>query len=148
MAHDKAIEKILSKLADRIERETAQRENLTHAYIQDLHEDKLTLEQFDKILLRRRMDSVQEANEAIHDALFQITALIDGIQMDGIRVDGHRGTWYVIDRKKYGSRDLLLLEHETYGSDAAGVIVTAKTHKLVMEDVWNGWTDYEDAFCD
>lgn len=148
MEHEKAIKKILEKLAYRIDNTATQRERLIECDISDMKKGDLPIESFDKRLLLRKMDYIQSENEAIHDALFQITALIDGIQMDGIRVEGHRGTWYVIDRKTYGSRHLLLLEHETYGSDAASVIVTENTHKLVMEDVWNGWLDYEEAFCD
>lgn len=55
---------------------------------------------------------------------------------DKIRVDGHKGTWYVIDVKN----DLYLLEHETYGDTAPCIIVDCKG-TLVMEDVYNGFDD-------
>lgn len=66
-------------------------------------------------------------------------------QRDGIKVEGHRGTWYVIDEAVYDGRKLYLLEHEDYGDEAASVIID-ENGDLVLEDVWNGWLDYEEAF--
>ena len=62
---------------------------------------------------------------------------------DGIVVAGHVGTWYVIDEAEYDGRLLYLLEHEEYGDEAACVIIDS-TGALVLEDVWNGFEDYED----
>ena len=62
-----------------------------------------------------------------------------------IKVEGHKGTWGVIDTlltNKYGI--LYLLEHETYGEDAPSLIVDADK-KIILEDVWNGWEDYEES---
>ena len=61
---------------------------------------------------------------------------------NGIVVDGHMGTWYVIDDKMIGETNLLLLEHEKYGDEVACVIVD-EAGKLVLEDVWNGFDDLE-----
>jgi len=66
---------------------------------------------------------------------------------EGIKVEGHRGTWYVIDEAEYDGQTLYLLEHETYGDEAANIIVDADQN-LVLEDVWNGWLDYEEAMED
>lgn len=66
------------------------------------------------------------------------------MKKDGIKVEGHRGTWYVIDEMvddKYGR--IYLLEHETYGDMAASVIVDGNG-KLLLEDVWNGFEDWEE----
>ena len=75
---------------------------------------------------------------------------------DHIAVEGHVGTWYVIDEGNFEltpdtSRGpetirahLFLLEHEEYGDEAACVIV-AEDGKLVLDDVWNGLDDLEDA---
>lgn len=57
----------------------------------------------------------------------------------GIKVAGHRGTWYVIDEEG----GLYLLEHETYGDEAACVIVDEEGN-LIQEDVWNGFNDLEE----
>lgn len=63
---------------------------------------------------------------------------------EGIKVEGHRGTWYVIDEAEYEGRTLYLLEHETYGDEAASIIIDSDG-EVVLEDVWNGWLDYEEA---
>ena len=75
---------------------------------------------------------------------------------DGIEIAGHEGTWYVIDEGDFQitpdvdgkpetlTAHLFLLESELYGEDAAGLIVTDEK-QIVMEDVWNGFDDLEDA---
>lgn len=63
---------------------------------------------------------------------------------DNIRVKGHRGTWYVIDSKVVNGRALHLLEHETYGDEAACIIVDDNLD-IVMEDVYNGFDDLEEV---
>jgi len=102
----------------------------------------------DDLVIASRMECIQTENEAVRHALAMISAISDGIDLDDIKIDGHRGKWHVIDLKKIDGRDLALLEHSTYGDETEGLIVDAKTHDLVLDDVWNGWTDYEDAFCD
>lgn len=63
-----------------------------------------------------------------------------------IRVEGHKGTWYVIDQKYYRTKGwYFLLEHETYGDEAADVIISAD-YSLVLDDVWNGFDDLEEAW--
>ena len=60
---------------------------------------------------------------------------------DGIVINGHRGTWHVIDHTtcdRYG--DVYLLEHETYGDEAAELIVTSD-YTVIVDDVWNGFDD-------
>lgn len=59
------------------------------------------------------------------------------MKREGIRVEGHRGTWYVIDEGYHNGRKVYLLEHETYGDEAASVIIDSKGN-LLLEDVWNG----------
>lgn len=75
---------------------------------------------------------------------------------DHIEVDGHWGTWYVIDEGNFEltpdtgrgpealPAHLFLLEQEQYGDEAACVIV-AEDGELVLEDVWNGFDDLDDA---
>lgn len=76
---------------------------------------------------------------------------------DHIKVKGHVGTWYVIDEGRFvwiedtptgGSRTVhthcFLLEHETYGDEAACVIVD-ENGSILLEDVWNGFEDLEDV---
>lgn len=59
----------------------------------------------------------------------------------GIILSGHWGTWYVIDVTSDGK--YFLLEHETYGEDAAHIIVTP-TGRIKLEEVWNGFIDLDD----
>lgn len=64
------------------------------------------------------------------------------MQRDGIRIEGHVGRWYVIDETERDGQRLYLLEHETYGDDAAGLIVDENL-KVVLDDVWNGFADLD-----
>lgn len=66
------------------------------------------------------------------------------MKREGIKVPGHRGTWYVIDEAVYDGKVLYLLEHEQYGDEAACVIVDSEGN-LILEDVWNGFEDYEEC---
>jgi hypothetical protein len=66
-------------------------------------------------------------------------------RLDHIKIEGHKGYWYEIDRQKHGETNYCLMEHETYGDEAACIIITEKTHKIILEDCWNGWLDLEEA---
>lgn len=62
-----------------------------------------------------------------------------------IEVDGHIGTWYVIDTEVVDSTKYFLLEHEEHGDGAACVIMDSDG-KLVLDDVWNGFDDLKEHF--
>jgi hypothetical protein len=69
---------------------------------------------------------------------------MSAIDSEHIHIDGHVGTWYVVserDTEQHGK--LFLLEHETYGDEAACLIVNEQG-KVVVDDVHNGWLDYEE----
>jgi len=59
---------------------------------------------------------------------------------EGIVVNGHIGTWYVIDHSIYANKDIYLLEHENYGDEVAAIIVDSELN-IIMDDVWNGFYD-------
>lgn len=69
---------------------------------------------------------------------------------DHIKIKGYYGTWYVIDDGFYfrasdhKEEQAYLLEHETYGDETACIIVN-KTGEVLLEDVWNGFEDLEEA---
>lgn len=63
----------------------------------------------------------------------------------GIKIEGHKGTWYVIDTKEVAGHMLYLLEHEQYGEDADCLIVDYN-HKIIAEDVTDGWDDVPNRF--
>lgn len=62
------------------------------------------------------------------------------MRKDGIKVDGHIGTWYVIDENELDGQPIYLLEHEDYGDEAACIIID-ENYEVVLDDVWNGFDD-------
>jgi len=63
---------------------------------------------------------------------------------DSIIVNGHNGTWYVVDTDSHKGRALFELEHEEHGDEAAHLIVDCHG-VIVLEDVWNGFLDYYES---
>ena len=61
---------------------------------------------------------------------------------DNIKIAGHIGTWYVIDITHHKGKKVYLLEHETYGDEAASIIID-ENKNIIMEDVYNGFSDLE-----
>lgn len=60
-------------------------------------------------------------------------------QLDGIRIDGHAGTWHVID--SFGHRyfpytTLFLLASDLFGEDSAYIIVDREGN-LILDDIYN-----------
>jgi hypothetical protein len=64
------------------------------------------------------------------------------MEKDHITVDGHIGTWYVIDEGFYKGKQVYLLEHEKYGDEAACLIID-KDYNILLDDVRNGFDDLE-----
>ena len=58
----------------------------------------------------------------------------------GLTVAGHIGTWHTIDQHEVGGHSFYLMEHDTYGDEAACIIVDERG-KLVLDDVYNGFDD-------
>nr|WP_313129516.1 YodL domain-containing protein [Anaerocolumna sp.] len=98
---------------------------------------------FAEIIKERGMDIATEtpALEQAHD--IGKTEITEG--SSNIEVEGHIGTWYVIDTDKINGTAYFLLEHEEHGDEAACVIVDSDG-KLVLEDVWNGFDDLKEYF--
>lgn len=69
----------------------------------------------------------------------QILRNVITMASDKITVNQHIGTWYPIDMQEIDGRTYFLLEHETYGSDAAGVIVDEKG-VLYAQEIFDGFT--------
>jgi hypothetical protein len=59
---------------------------------------------------------------------------------DGIKVDGHRGTWYIIGKAYHKGQEVFLLEHEQYGDEAPAIIVNSSL-RILAEDVGSGFGD-------
>ncbi|WP_317981471.1 hypothetical protein [Paenibacillus glycanilyticus] len=62
---------------------------------------------------------------------------------DRITVQGHMGTWYVIDEMQWDGHTVFLLEHEDYGQDVPGLIVRDDGF-LVLSGVHNGFDELAD----
>ena len=63
---------------------------------------------------------------------------------ENISIEGWVGTWYVIDSRVYNSERLYLLQHEKYG-DMTGHLIVTKYGNVILDDVWNGFDDYDEA---
>lgn len=72
------------------------------------------------------------------------------VSREHIKINGHVGTWYVVDegwfltRKSSVLHHFLELEHETFGDEAAHIIVDDYGH-IIMDDIWNGFDDLVEA---
>lgn len=98
---------------------------------------------FAEIIKERGMDIATET-----PALEQAPAPDKGQITEGssnIEVEGHIGTWYVVDTEVIEHTKYFLLEHEEHGDEAACVIVDSDG-KLVLDDVWNGFDDLKEHF--
>jgi hypothetical protein len=62
---------------------------------------------------------------------------------DSIRIKCYKGTWYVIDRTTRNNKEYFLLESEIWGDDVPCIIVD-ENNKVVMDDVHNGFTDFDE----
>lgn len=65
------------------------------------------------------------------------------VHSSGVKVEGHKGKWYVSGSEIIKLKNYFLMEHETHGEDAPCVIIDPKG-ALVMEDVYNGFDDLKD----
>ena len=59
------------------------------------------------------------------------------MKKDGIAVDGHNGTWYVINELVHNGKTYRLLEHEQHGDEALCIAID-EDGKLVMQDISDG----------
>lgn len=67
--------------------------------------------------------------------------------LGGIQIEGHRGTWYVIDAQictECGGI-VFLLESELYGDEAPCLIVD-QDKNIILEEVYNGFEDLEEFY--
>jgi hypothetical protein len=59
------------------------------------------------------------------------------VKKNNIKVEGHVGTWYVVDEVYYEGAMYFLLEHEYYGEDTAWIAVD-EAGDIVLEGIRNG----------
>ena len=76
---------------------------------------------------------MQKIEQALDESEVTITA-----DTRGFEAEGHAGTWHTVDERAYAGEKFFFMEHEEYGSDVAGIIVS-EHGRLVAEDLWNGY---------
>ena len=64
------------------------------------------------------------------------------VNMDttGLAVSGHVGTWHTIDHREIDGHTFYLMEHDSFGDEAACLIVDERG-RLTVEDVYNGFDE-------
>ena len=106
-----------------------QGKNLNQDYVIESH--PAVLDGF--IDMARAEIRMQKIEQALDEAEVTITA-----DTRGFEADGHDGTWHTVDEKEYAGEKFFFMEHDEYGSDVAGIIVS-EHGQLVAEDLWNGY---------
>ena len=89
----------------------------------------------DKIVAIPMISKEQQKQEVAQQKDFEMNA-----DTSGLTVAGHIGTWHTIDQHEVGGHSFYLMEHDTYGDEAACIIVDERG-KLVLDDVYNGFDD-------
>ena len=89
----------------------------------------------DKIVAIPMISEEQHKQEAVEQKDFEMN-----MDTSGLAVAGHIGTWHTIDHKEVDGHSFFLMEHDTYGDDAACIIVDERG-KLVLDQVYNGFDD-------
>ena len=89
----------------------------------------------DKIVAIPMISKEQQKQEVAQQKDFEMNA-----DTSGLTVAGHIGTWHTIDQHEIGGHSFYLMEHDTYGDEAACIIVDERG-KLVLDDVYNGFDD-------
>ena len=67
-------------------------------------------------------------------------------QNDHIRINGYRGTWYVIDCDIWCGQFVYLLESEQYGDEMPCLIVN-QFDDVILDDVYNGLDELNYYWC-
>ena len=145
MQTEMKINRLMDSFADAVETATQERLQRYDRYTEMFCNGEISEDEYRD----RNISAGMKAQESITDAkkfhTWAITTLLNGGKIDGIKVAGYSGTWYVIDVRIIKGQTLLLLESEQYGDETESLIVTEKQHKLKLDDVWNGWNDYYEA---
>ena len=89
----------------------------------------------DKIVAIPMISKEQQKQESVEQKDFEMNA-----DTSGLTVAGHIGMWHTIDQHEVGGHSFYLMEHDTYGDEAACIIVDDRG-KLVLDDVYNGFDD-------
>ena len=110
----------------------------------DLVRHEIAARRIEEILGKKRIDIAEKTegyateidmnnHSDIDEAEVTITA-----DTKEFEAEGHEGTWHTVDEREYAGEKFFLMEHDEYGSDVAGIIVSEQG-QLVAEDLWNGY---------
>ena len=99
-----------------------------------------TPEQFaklgDRIVAIPMISEEQQKHHEAEQKDFEVNA-----ETSGLAVSGHIGTWHAIDHKEVDGHTFWLMEHDTYGDEAACIIVD-NYGKLAISDVYDGFDEH------
>ena len=90
----------------------------------------------DKIVVIPMISEEQQKQEAKEQKDFEVNR-----DTSGLAVSGHVGTWHTIDHMEVDGHTFFLMEHDTYGDEAACLIVD-EHGKLSLSDVYDGFDEH------
>ena len=90
----------------------------------------------DKIVVIPMISEEQQKQEAKEQKDFEVN-----MDTSGLVVSGHVGTWHTIDHMEVDGHTFFLMEHDTYGDEAACLIVD-EHGKLSLSDVYDGFDEH------
>jgi hypothetical protein len=62
---------------------------------------------------------------------------------DGIKLSGHRGTWYVIDEAVHNGRHVFLVQHEQLGDETEALAVL-EDGTIICDEIYDDWLGHLD----
>lgn len=90
----------------------------------------------DRIVAIPMISEEQQKQEAKEQKDFEVS-----MDTSGLAVSGHVGTWHTIDHMEVDGHTFFLMEHDTYGDEAACLIVD-EHGKLSLSDVYDGFDEH------
>lgn len=64
------------------------------------------------------------------------------MKTENIKIEGHRGTWYIVGEEVIQGIKVYELESEVWGDEAAHLIVN-EAMELLFDEAWNSFDDYK-----
>lgn len=114
--------------------------SLTPELMQHFTEYFKTPEQFaklgDRIVAIPMISEEQQKHQAAEQKDFEMN-----MDTSGLAVAGHVGTWHTIDHMEVDGHTFWLMEHDTYGDDAACIIVDDHG-KLSLANIYDGFDEH------
>lgn len=114
--------------------------SLTPELMQQFTDHFKTPEQFaklgDKIVAIPMISEEQQKHQAAEQKDFEMN-----MDTSGLAVAGHIGTWHTIDHMEVDGHTFWLMEHDTYGDEAACIIVDDHG-KLSLANVYDGFDEH------